>query len=709
MEGLEANEALGYFESCDPAIGLTPQELIERQESRGKLAMMRLSKEKAVAREGAALKREKLAYARALGAAASSQAIDMLRQERSGTEPFADGSSSARGGQPPERWAERRWAEAPEQGELQRPSPGSDGAAAVDEFVHAEATRAPGLQRSASFGSMSMSARGRMAAGLSAGMLAARSRAPAEFEKLHAGEAIVPPHSSGDGQLERALERGRAAREKRATEEATASRQAEEQRKQRQYARQLGSAASLLAIDQLRNEATNAGAPAAAPAGSTNSRGKRSSAAFGSSTRRDVSPLSTAAKRSASPARPLSPRLLRPTEASKRSAEERRQTTASRGGETPRGAVGACAASDAACRAGGDSSCEATALRSASGSCSSHHPTSREHMLERRGLLSARGAPRHAEPGALAAVHDLATALSPQELYRTLAAQRAQGVGVGSSGQLGKNAPPAVRAAAKKAAKALLDATGALDPAAPSPSYAPTPSAAALVVQSGYRGYVGRCDARRCKAARGLQRAARQFVARRRRMHARNRARLYSQQKQSLHFSRRIGEPPTELAAAVRLASEEARDVSRANAAEIAKASSIKGKWAERNPAPVLNLPMSRSLAKAPPSPSGRPTHQRLHEQANERQERMRERGREQAERLEQEHIATCTFSPMTNGKEGRARQAQSGMAGRWKSPSTAAQRDTPRTAASQPVRGVFQAKEDASVQVWTTVASTGG
>ena len=54
-----------------------------------------------------------------------------------------------------------------------------------------------------------------------------------------------------------------------------------------------------------------------------------------------------------------------------------------------------------------------------------------------------------------------------------------------------------------------------------------------------------------------------------------------------------------EEAAAVRLASEEARDVSRANAAEIAKASSIKGKWAERNPAPVLNLPMSRSLAKA--------------------------------------------------------------------------------------------------------------
>ena len=50
-----------------PAIGLTPTELAERQAKRGKLAMMRVAREQAIAKEGTALVAEKRAYARALG------------------------------------------------------------------------------------------------------------------------------------------------------------------------------------------------------------------------------------------------------------------------------------------------------------------------------------------------------------------------------------------------------------------------------------------------------------------------------------------------------------------------------------------------------------------------------------------------------------------------------------------------------------------
>ena len=99
-EGLHASSAAkdddGWFEPFEPAIGLTPQELEERQAQRGKLAMLRSQREQAVTRETEALAREKRMYARALGKAASHQAIDQLRTERScqrSSSAAANGSS----------------------------------------------------------------------------------------------------------------------------------------------------------------------------------------------------------------------------------------------------------------------------------------------------------------------------------------------------------------------------------------------------------------------------------------------------------------------------------------------------------------------------------------------------------------------------------------------------------------------------------------
>ena len=78
-----------------PAIGLTPTELAERQAKRGKLAMMRVAREQAIAKEGTALVAEKRAYARALGKAASSQALSQIKQGSRGLSPRGSRVSEA--------------------------------------------------------------------------------------------------------------------------------------------------------------------------------------------------------------------------------------------------------------------------------------------------------------------------------------------------------------------------------------------------------------------------------------------------------------------------------------------------------------------------------------------------------------------------------------------------------------------------------------
>ena len=76
--GRNADALLDVGNSKDRRPGITPQELAERQLQRGNLALARAAKERALSQESAALKREKMAYARALGAAASSKAIDQI-------------------------------------------------------------------------------------------------------------------------------------------------------------------------------------------------------------------------------------------------------------------------------------------------------------------------------------------------------------------------------------------------------------------------------------------------------------------------------------------------------------------------------------------------------------------------------------------------------------------------------------------------------
>ena len=821
MDGLQADASLGWFESCDPAVGLTPQELIERQSQRGKLAMLRLSREKAVSRESAALKREKMAYARALGAAASSQAIDQIRHDRvhGGTSAMSARSSPAlhRGGDADGgsasaqavRWAEPSYDErelAAEQATRDDVAPvcprfadedsddidwedgeqrwrnavaeSGGGEARPSACASSWSVASPASASGRSFGA-SFSPGGALLAGGGA-PLSARTAAPAEFEKLHRGMPIVPPSPSPATQLERALERGRAATQRRVLEEAAAARKASEARVARESAKQLGQAASNYAIDQMKKEeharqqasppskggaAQSAGAgagtggaaasPGAVPAAAPAAASGTTRAGFGSSTPRCPSPShwcahsqpttaqsQPAPRRPSSPARPVSPRLLRPTASLRASLAEAPPLSARGGGaaggggaafgsSASRNCLGPSSAVGANTNFGASSKSETAALQlqqasaAAAGGATNTRGGGATASGSRAGLgASASRSVLGDHNGALTAVHGaLAADLSPIDVYHTLALRAREASG-------GKKAPPRERAAAVKAAKALLQSTGAADLDAP-PKYAPTPSAAASLIQSGYRGMKSRYEARTQKAARGLQKVMRAFLARRRRKHARNKARLYAQAKDGLHFSRRLDGGLAEAAA---MAAADARAASRAAASTPSfvrpGASKAQGKWAEKTPA-VLTLPMSKSLAKAPPSPSGRPAHQRLHQQASERSERQRQRQGEAAQREELEHIAACTFSPMTNRKEGKPAfshvASKVGGAGSRAPHSAGRQSQAPRAASPARITDAGLGKEkeptqhepqlqgrhdDADAggasQSWTTVASTG-
>ena len=356
MAGLQTAEEEGWLEtSMEPAVGLTPDELHERQEQRGRLALLHANREREVKQESAALVREKRAYARALGKAASRQAIEQLQVERStaplysmmrssstgmlrsgssmraaaarsprggmrgggslrpwkGAEEAEDGESSVSDGDganaslahPPPRWAQPL---APGELPLEEPlmrnaaqaggdgsaAPSADAAGAAERAVAMQTwrldptgaeeggrqPRAPlrscgdaalngGCHRAGMQGSVASEGAyvgsGRQSAS-SEGWHTSRLSTLGEFERLYRGEPLggsAPPRGQ---QLQVALERGRAAKARiTRLAQAEQSRQ-EEARRRKEHARVLGGAASLFAIEQLRQSAAGRRTPSPA-------------------------------------------------------------------------------------------------------------------------------------------------------------------------------------------------------------------------------------------------------------------------------------------------------------------------------------------------------------------------------------------------------------------------------------------------------------
>ena len=836
--GLDADESLSWFDSCDPAVGLTPQELIERQAQRGKLAQLRLERERAVAREGAALKREKAAYARALGAAASLRAVEQMRQDRgfaSGMSMLSedsravlsacsiqyDGESGASGcgsssgggggiGSAPGQGFTRplsgvRWAEVGAQADDKRPvRPAWDDKRPVrptwdeerDELDSVESAgerwRAASATHGDNSGAGASSARNASSWALTSAVSSARIAAPPQIEKLHRGEPIVMPTPSAHTQLERALERGRAAMQRQLLETEKAARDAENARTHRHVAREMGQAASMYAIEQIRqhqpsakpathkpptkeapagqgegDSATTAtGASEAAPSSETpkgavsgatsgmgssptlttgagagagahanSPRAHRPRAGFGSSSARcpgsdhwcahTTAQSQPTPKRPVSPARPLSPRLMRPTASLKAHLAELPGTSGSFIG-TVVGAPPAFGTSASRTCLKGDNTTSGAVLSTTSGGASSA-TTLRSATPASSGSPRAAWRPAGASTGgrtggtgALTALHELAPDLAPIDRYHTLAMKARQSAV--SSGRPGSAASPAARAAAKAAAKALLQATGATAWTGGAMRYPPTPSAAASLIQSGYRGMKSREVARRQKAARLVQKRIRVFLARRRRARMLRNSKLYAQKTANLHFSRRMSDGGGgSLEAAARMAAERVREAS----LQAVKGINVKGRWAEKAPA-VLSLPKAGTLAKAPPSPTGRLAHERLHQHAGERAERLRNRTAEKVEQEELKHVAACTFSPATNRRHV-SKPPQSSeerlQAFRTASPARAPAKDAnstkepaqqkPRTAAQGLTQGLTVSPPEDAVPGggeggWKTVASTG-
>ena len=756
-EGLHASSAAkdddGWFEPFEPAIGLTPQELEERQAQRGKLAMLRSQREQAVTRETEALAREKRMYARALGKAASHQAIDQLRTERScqrSSSAAANGSSprhvpsrswdlSANGGgalsasQRQQRMQELRmgghlddrYAGGHEDAE-NSPSDAMSGDAPYDEAsatlaeaggrlqqmnaqLHAASQRllgghdddeeraghqtrsscsvgggssSVGRDRGAGAGGpllgcgesalaglspsgMSMRSHHSAASGLSAGALASSLHAPPKVERLYSGVPIEQAPPTREAMLERALERGRAASARKAQETAAARRKADEQRLRKEHARMLGGAASGFAIEQLKRH----GSPAkgAAPP----SAAAREGGEGGSAARQDE------------------PGVDDDSSAAKALAVAFGEALEGGGGGGGGEAGPASARRDGALQSGserhaaylGEQKRQAARLRaSASGNVSASKPiaafgrsaspaprlerpasparplsprmkamtdrfyssttesarraaeVSRELRTEvRRNASPSRGA-RPLLGGPLAASRALAEGLSPAEVYMRLA--QGEGLPGGSGGGGGGGGSGGSRHSNASTGAGAVSARGA-----PKQRLPPQPEMnvtdAVCLIQRRTRGVLGRRRGMEQKAAYALQRVARRWIARRRRAKARreakDRSRLYSGTSGAGHHS------------------------------------ALRGRWAEKS-APVSSLPAQRSKA-GPPSPRGRPTHQKLYENAEEKQDKMRQLKQEQSEKDDKAHVATCTFSPAQITKSQKYKDVKPRIDASWAKP----------------------------------------
>ena len=234
--------------------------------------------------------------------------------------------------------------------------------------------------------------------------------------------------------------------------------------------------------------------------------------------------------------------------------------------------------------------------------------------------------------GPLAASRALAEGLSPAEVYMRLA----QGEGLPSSAGGGGSRLSDSSASGSARALGSTSARGVRrQPLPPQPEMNVTD--AVCLIQRRTRGILGRKRGMEQKAAYALQRVARRWIARRRRAklrrEAKNRARLYS-----LTSGGSAGQP-----------------------------ASLRGRWAEKS-TPVSSLPAQRSKA-APPSPRGRPAHQKLYENAEEKTEKMRQLKQEHSERDERAHVATCTFSPAQLTKSQKYKDVKPRIDASWSKP----------------------------------------
>ena len=141
----------------------------------------------------------------------------------------------------------------------------------------------------------------------------------------------------------------------------------------------------------------------------------------------------------------------------------------------------------------------------------------------------------------------------------------------------------------------------------------------------------------------------------------------------------------------------------------------LRGKWAERS-VPVSSLPAQRSKA-GPPSPRGRPTHQKLYDNASEQQERLRQIKQEQSERDERAHVTTCTFSPAQLTRSKKYENVKPRIDSSWSKPSTRPLSPRGGAAGGKDRKEQQHQQSEAPPPIetppdvsdeWTTVASTG-
>lgn len=677
----QASSDAVWIEPYDPAIALTPQELQERQAQRGKLAMMKSQRAQAIARESEALAAEKRAYARALGRAASSNAIDMLRQERSAASerarqerweqgerssasqshvPTGGGDATGEGGAgvglgddeaatsaPPHAVDISGWLEGNH--ETRR----RDEEEEPDVYVRAARRTAgpPPSPRAAGGGPMLGGGHGALSArsqshSQSRSHAGGASAAPSLIDSLYRGEPVRAFSVSAVDGATRAAERGRAAASARARAAKEELLRVEQARERKNHARILGSAASSLAIDQLRKQA-RASSPdgfrlssssrcaspdasrrsalavddddstilGASPDGKLIREGRpppsmsgeeryeafmteSSKRGFGSSasTQRGASPAreggggGSPPRRAASPARPLSPRLLRTTEATRRNLAEARRMR------------------DESARRREDSRASV--------------PFRGAGYVGRASVCAATPSSSHG-PGALAAMHSALTdGLTPAEVYVRVAAQLPNPrhrphyhpddptVSTASAGGGGRAASGAgVRSVASSHPSDVYFST---------PVEAPRmrPTDAARLLQAASRGLLVRSRTRYFKAASAVQSASRGFIARRHAAvqlkHARSHNRLAAMSR---------GMSPNNSSAR--------SSAPQGSMAVPGSPAPPRGKWAAAG-GPVLALPAQRPKHAAPhASPRNRPAHDVQREAMEKRKEEASTRQRE--------------------------------------------------------------------------------